>query len=132
MHNMSGHFLQARHYNILMLSQQIIKGSYTPLPSSCSKELRDLVDRLLTLSADKRPSVNDVLALPIMKARIAKFLGQTMQVSLGVDDPYCRADSALYCMSLLPPATQSPNKHDKQTYRVHDGTTTTTCHFVHR
>ena len=32
-----------------LLPVQIIKGQYTPLPSTRSKELRDLVDRMLTL-----------------------------------------------------------------------------------
>jgi serine/threonine protein kinase len=59
---------------------QIIKGQYTPVPATRSKELRDMIDRMLTLSWEKRPSINDILALPVMKQRITKFLSATLQV----------------------------------------------------
>jgi hypothetical protein len=32
------------------------------------------------LDARKRPSINEVLALPVLRARIARFLDQTLQV----------------------------------------------------
>lgn len=35
---------------------QIITGKYPPLPSTRSKELRDLIDKMLTLDWQKRPS----------------------------------------------------------------------------
>lgn len=42
--------------------------------------MRELVDRMLTLNANQRASINDILGMPIMKARIARFLSQTLQV----------------------------------------------------
>jgi hypothetical protein len=33
------------------------------------------------LDARKRPSINEVLAMPVLRARIARFLDQTLQVS---------------------------------------------------
>ncbi|KAG2486399.1 hypothetical protein HYH03_014976 [Edaphochlamys debaryana] len=65
--------------NMRALIQKIIKGSYPPLPSTRSKELRDVCDRMLTLDWQKRPSINDILATPLMKARIQKFLSATLQ-----------------------------------------------------
>lgn len=58
-------------------------GSYPPVPATRSKDLRDLIDRMLTLDFNKRPSINDVLAAPVVKARIAKFLSATLHVSEG-------------------------------------------------
>lgn len=60
----------------------MIKGSYNPVPSTRSKELRDLISRMLTLDWNKRPSINDLLALPVCKARIEKFLSSTLKVRL--------------------------------------------------
>ncbi|GIL63301.1 hypothetical protein Vafri_17397 [Volvox africanus] len=65
--------------NMRALISKIIKGSYTPMPSTRSRELRELCDRMLTLDWQKRPSINDILATPIMKARIQKFLSATLQ-----------------------------------------------------
>ena len=61
------------------LIAKIIKGQYAPLPSTRSKELRDLVDRMLTIDCNKRPSINDLLSTPVMKARIQRFLSSTLQ-----------------------------------------------------
>ncbi|KAF5839493.1 kinase-like domain-containing protein [Dunaliella salina] len=65
--------------NMRALIQKIVKGTYNPVPSTRSKELRDLIDRIFTLNWEKRPSINDILATPIVKARITKFLSATLQ-----------------------------------------------------
>jgi hypothetical protein len=36
------------------------------------------------LDARKRPSINEVLAMPVLRARITRFLDQTLQVSAAV------------------------------------------------
>jgi hypothetical protein len=48
-----------------------------------------MIDRMLTLSSEKRPSINDILALPIMKQRITKFLSATLQVSVAGHSTVC-------------------------------------------
>ena len=58
-----------------------MKGAYNPVPSTRSKELRDLIGRIFTLNWEKRPSINEILATPIVKARITKFLSATIRVS---------------------------------------------------
>ncbi|GFR44775.1 hypothetical protein Agub_g6107 [Astrephomene gubernaculifera] len=65
--------------NMRALIQKIIKGSYPPMPPTRSRDLRELCDRMLTLDWQKRPSINDILATPVMKARIQKFLSSTLQ-----------------------------------------------------
>ncbi|GFH11760.1 protein kinase domain-containing protein [Haematococcus lacustris] len=42
---LSPEICQNRKYN-----QKIIKGQYTPIPATRSKELRDLIDRMLTVN----------------------------------------------------------------------------------
>jgi NIMA (never in mitosis gene a)-related kinase len=59
---------------------KIIRGAFDPLPPSRSPELRGLISALLVLDARKRPSINEVLGMPVLRARIARFLDQTLQV----------------------------------------------------
>ncbi|WIA14899.1 hypothetical protein OEZ85_001614 [Tetradesmus obliquus] len=66
--------------NMRALITKIIRGAYSPLPPSRSPELRGLIASLLVLDARKRPSINEVLAAPLLRARIARFLDQTLQV----------------------------------------------------
>jgi hypothetical protein len=59
------------------LCQNIINAAPTPPSSAYSKEMRDLVRDILAKDPRKRPSVNNILARPIIKARIANFLNET-------------------------------------------------------
>lgn len=59
---------------------QIIRGSFTPLPTTRSKELRELVTSMLQLDASRRPSANQLLAMPVLRARIQNFLTRSLQV----------------------------------------------------
>eukprot|EP00879_Flechtneria_rotunda_P025140 GHRR01026700.1.p1 GENE.GHRR01026700.1~~GHRR01026700.1.p1 ORF type:complete len:361 (+),score=125.75 GHRR01026700.1:367-1449(+) len=65
--------------NMRALIQKIIKGSFSPISPSRSPELRQLVTVLLTLDARRRPGINEVLAMPVMQARITRFLSRTLQ-----------------------------------------------------
>ena len=44
------------------LSLKIIKGSYNPIPSHFSKELRNLLAALLSVDHLKRPNINNILS----------------------------------------------------------------------
>ena len=59
-----------------LLSIKIKRGVYKPPSSTYSKELRDLLKSLLTQDPDKRPSINDILKLPLIKDRINNFLNE--------------------------------------------------------
>ena len=59
-----------------LLSIKIKRGVYKPPSSTYSKELRDLLKSLLTLDPDERPSINDILKLPLIKDRIKSFLNE--------------------------------------------------------
>ena len=45
-----------------MLSLKIIKGTYTPLSSYVSKDIRSLVNSLLQVDSNKRPNINEILS----------------------------------------------------------------------
>lgn len=58
---------------------QIIRGQYPPLSSRYSTELRSLIDNMITRDPKKRPSINQILAEPIIKNRIQQFLSATLR-----------------------------------------------------
>ena len=59
-----------------LLSIKIKRGVYNPPPNTYSSEIRDLLKKCLTLDPEKRPSINDILKLPLIKNRINKFLNE--------------------------------------------------------
>ena len=56
-----------------LLSIKINRGVYKPPPSTYSKDIRNLLKKCLTVNPDERPSINDILKLPLIKNRINKF-----------------------------------------------------------
>jgi len=56
------------------LSLKISKGQYNPLQPCFSKELRLLVVAMLSVDINKRPSINEILKMPIIKYRIKSYL----------------------------------------------------------
>ena len=59
-----------------LLSIKINRGVYSPPPSVYSAELRDILKKCLTIDPTKRPSINDILQLSIIKDRINNFLSE--------------------------------------------------------
>ena len=49
--------------NIPLLTLKIVNGQYTPIPDFYSKELKSLVNSLLLVDHEKRPSVNEILSM---------------------------------------------------------------------
>jgi serine/threonine protein kinase len=64
--------------NMNGLLMVIIRGRYQPIPMTYSKDLRGLLARMLTKDPSKRPSMNQVLGLAFIKARLTSFLDQTL------------------------------------------------------
>ncbi|KAK9809093.1 hypothetical protein WJX72_009300 [[Myrmecia] bisecta] len=61
------------------LISKIIKGSYLPISAGYSRGMRELVDSMLQVDSSRRPTANDLLKSPIVKARIEKFLSETVR-----------------------------------------------------
>ena len=59
-----------------LLSIKINRGVYKPPPSTYSSEIRDLLKRCLTIDPEKRPSINEILQLSLIKDRINNFLNE--------------------------------------------------------
>ena len=60
--------------NQFILQRKIKKGTFSPIPLRYSKELKQLIDDLLVTEPRRRPSVYQILAKPLIKNRISKFL----------------------------------------------------------
>lgn len=60
--------------SIHYLALKIVKGKYPPIPKAYSQPLRTLVDRLLRVDPDSRPSVHQILKDPLIRNRIKNFL----------------------------------------------------------
>ncbi|EDV24867.1 uncharacterized protein TRIADDRAFT_25231 [Trichoplax adhaerens] len=65
--------------NMKNLVLKIIRGSYPPIPSQYSSELRQLISSLFKRSYRERPSINSVLKKSIIRNRIDKFLSKTVR-----------------------------------------------------
>jgi len=63
--------------SIHYLALKIVKGKYLPVSKSYSQPLRSLVDRLLRVDPDSRPSVHQILKDPLIRTRIKNFLSSS-------------------------------------------------------
>lgn len=58
------------------LERKIKEGKFRDLPPVYSEELKELVRSLLVLDVNKRPNINQILKMGIIKNRIKKFLSE--------------------------------------------------------
>eukprot|EP00466_Bigelowiella_natans_P000103 jgi/Bigna1/125404/aug1.1_g112 len=75
--------------SIQVLQRQILTRKYTPLPQGYSKEICELVDELLQVSAKKRPSVGQILQKSVVRKALARYLG-----SLSCNMTYLQVENA--------------------------------------
>eukprot|EP00471_Norrisiella_sphaerica_P011725 CAMPEP_0184494822 /NCGR_PEP_ID=MMETSP0113_2-20130426/29654_1 /TAXON_ID=91329 /ORGANISM="Norrisiella sphaerica, Strain BC52" /LENGTH=1046 /DNA_ID=CAMNT_0026880725 /DNA_START=302 /DNA_END=3442 /DNA_ORIENTATION=+ len=61
--------------SIQNLQRQILNRRYNKIPAGYSKEIAQLVDDLLQVSAKKRPSIGEVLQRPIVKGALKRYVG---------------------------------------------------------
>lgn len=60
--------------NLNGLVLKIIRGVYSPVPAHFTPQLKGLVGLLLSKDPRARPNINQILSMPIMTARMGKFL----------------------------------------------------------
>mmetsp|Transcript_2944 Transcript_2944/g.6828 ORF Transcript_2944/g.6828 Transcript_2944/m.6828 type:complete len:934 (+) Transcript_2944:377-3178(+) len=53
---------------------KVVKGRFEPLPNTFSQNLHRLVDRMLSLDPDTRPSLPEILSLPFIKRHVFLLL----------------------------------------------------------
>ena len=75
------HAFTAQNMNALFVN--IIRGRYDPIPKSFSNELQLLISRMLTYDSRMRPSINGVLATPMIKAYIRSWFPKVAGVKPG-------------------------------------------------
>ncbi|KRX02683.1 Protein kinase-like domain [Pseudocohnilembus persalinus] len=63
------------------LALKIIRGNYSPIPSIYSRELKQLVNTMLQVEPLKRPSIHQLLKMPIIMNRIRSFLSESIRVN---------------------------------------------------
>ena len=63
-----------------LLMRKISKGHYAPIPSVYSKGLRELVEKLLRTNPIERPTINQILKMPIIQDRIKSFLSESIRM----------------------------------------------------
>ena len=59
-----------------MLSAKILRGNYYPPPSVYTKDLREIVSKCLTVKPSLRPTIQEILRMPIIQNRIRNFLDE--------------------------------------------------------
>ena len=57
-----------------LLRIKINSGKYKPPPSNYSSDIKNLLKKCLTLDPEKRPSIDEILKLPLIKNRINNYL----------------------------------------------------------
>lgn len=60
--------------NMKGLVVKILRGQYQPISNTYSRNLREVLDRMLQKDPNKRPSVNQILKLPFLQERIRRLL----------------------------------------------------------
>ncbi|CAD7951799.1 unnamed protein product [Amoebophrya sp. A25] len=76
------------------LAVKVLRGRYTPLPPSlkCSKEVQSLIKSLLSVNPQHRPSISEMLHLPILRKRIRGTIKQvTAAASSAQEKAQCHA-----------------------------------------
>jgi serine/threonine protein kinase len=60
--------------NLLGLVYKIVKGNYDAIPDEYSDDLKDLVGKILNKDESQRPTVQEILLSPFLKAKMEDFI----------------------------------------------------------
>ncbi|XP_067136064.1 serine/threonine-protein kinase Nek5-like isoform X1 [Centruroides vittatus] len=63
-------------YNFHQLVVAILKGKYKPIPSGYSCLLNDLLEVMLRLDPEKRPSTDEILAIPTLQTHLFNYFSE--------------------------------------------------------
>lgn len=66
--------------NLLGLVYKIVKGNYDAIPDEYSDDLKDLVGRILNKDESQRPTVQEILLSPFLKAKMEAFISSNGNV----------------------------------------------------
>jgi len=60
------------------LAQKILKGAFLPIPPTYSKGLRDLITSMLNVLPNKRPSIIQIIKMPLMQKALKRFIATVL------------------------------------------------------
>jgi serine/threonine protein kinase len=63
--------------NINALAIKILKGAFPMIIATYSKQLRDLINSMLKVNPNKRPTIVEILNKPFIKKRVEKYIIDT-------------------------------------------------------
>lgn len=64
--------------NINALAIKILKGNYPMIIATYSKQLRDLINSMLKVNPNTRPTIIEVLNKPFLKKRVEKYMADLL------------------------------------------------------
>ena len=73
------HAFEGNSWNAVVV--KVLKGQHPPLNSMYSKEMKNLVDQMLSLNPKNRPTVASILERPVMKPKVANYISDFIQNS---------------------------------------------------
>jgi NIMA (never in mitosis gene a)-related kinase len=88
--------------NMPALMQSIIHGRFAPIGARYSDDLKALIADLLSKDPERRPSINELLSIPFIQARLGQLLDQAV---LDVEFSH----TILHGQKPLQPPSQNPN-----------------------
>lgn len=62
--------------NLLGLVYKIVQDKYEPIPAHYSADLQSLINSLLNKNAQERPSVAQILQMPIVRDKMQEFVNK--------------------------------------------------------
>lgn len=60
------------------LAVKILRGSYPPITNIYSKQLRDLIQKMLQVKPSSRPTILDILNKAFVKKRVASYISECL------------------------------------------------------
>lgn len=79
--------------NLLSLFYKIIKGEYIDIPESYSEDMRTLIEKMLSLVPEKRPSASSILSMTYVQEFLGNFIARQEKELTKVNAETTREDS---------------------------------------
>nr|XP_055034535.1 NIMA-related kinase 12 [Misgurnus anguillicaudatus] len=103
--------------NLLSLFYKIIKGEYIDIPERYSEDMRTLIEKMLSLVPENRPSASSILSMTYVQEYLGNFIARQEKELTKVNAETTREDSK-YEMSSLESRTDNSSAVSDMTQRT--------------
>lgn len=85
------------------LAMKILRGSYPPIIATYSKQLKDLITKMLSLKSSQRPTIIEIINKPFVRKKIVQYLDECINQPApkldpnDVDDVFSNLNSIAAC-----------------------------------